>query len=196
MTERERGRVGHRSILVVVATLGLAAMVGFAGCTGAPGPNASSTSPTIGAPTAGATPAGPTEPAASAATATVIVAAMGTSTGEVPDFCQAASTTYNDYPNRYSFSITVTAPDGADATDQYAPALLGKVAHLTLEGPPDAGSYDAPIVHGPGGAGLGLIFTGMHCEPDGFSTLGSFSIDGLPLTIQPNGTRLGTLPVQ
>jgi hypothetical protein len=130
---------------------------------------------------------------ASGRTASVLVSKMATSVGVIPDFCDGPGAT--DYPNRYTFTLTISLPGDGDATEQYAAALLGKMAHLTLNGPPDGGTLEAPIVHGPGGAGLSLIFSGGYCQPDGFSTLAALTIDGVPLTQQADGSWLGILAV-
>jgi hypothetical protein len=119
---------------------------------------------------------------------------MATSVAVIPDLCDGPGAT-PDKPNRYTFTVMTTLPGTGDTTDRYAPALLGKVAHVVLNGPPDAGSYDAPIVHGPNGAGLSIIVSGGFCQPDGFSTLASLTIDGVPLNQQPDGTWSGTIPV-
>ena len=170
----------------IAAAAGLAATLVLAAC------SAASPSTAPAAPTAAVTFAA-SQPAASAQTATVVVGKMTTSVGVIPDFCDGPSAT--DYPNRYTFTLTISLPGDGDATDQYASALLGKMAHLSLNGPPDAGTLDAPIVHGPGGAGLSLIFPGGYCQPDGFSTLATLVIDGVPLTQQPDGTWSGTISV-
>lgn len=182
----------HRAALAITAAAGLVAALVVAGCSG-PSPSAGPTaSPAV--PTAPMSPAGASQTAPSAVVATVVVSTMATSVAVIPDFCEGPGAT-PDKPNRYTFSVTVTLSGTADATERYAPALLGKVAHLTLNGPPDAGSYDAPIVHGPGGAGLSIIVSGGFCQPDGFSTLATLAIDGLPLTQLPDGTWSGTLSV-
>jgi hypothetical protein len=181
----------HRTVPAKAAAAGIAAILAIAGCSGLP-PAASPTATTT-QPAAAAT-IGPSGPAASTVVATVVVSTMTTSVAVIPDLCEGPGAT-PDKPNRYTFTIRVSSPGAVDATERYAPALLGKVAHLTLNGPPDAGSYDAPIVHGPGGAGLSIIASGGFCQPDGFSTLASLTIDGVPLTQQPDGTWLGSISV-
>jgi hypothetical protein len=130
--------------MAVVACL--AATLTVASCSGATPSTAPVGSPAL--PTAASTPAA-RQSAASTRTANVVVSKMATSVGVIPDFCNGPGAT--DYPNRYTFTLTISLPGGGDATDQKASALLGKTAHLTLNGPPDAGTLDAPIVHGPGG---------------------------------------------
>jgi hypothetical protein len=42
---------------------------------------------------------------------------------------------------------------------------------------------------------LSLIFSGGYCQPDGFSALAALTLDGIPLTQQPDGSWLGTISV-
>jgi len=179
-TSRRPNRWSVEGLLVV------GILVTAAGCSSAP-----SAVPTA-APTASTAPAS-AGPAGTAAVLTVAVSKMATSVAVIPDFCSGPAAT--DYPNRYTFTLTLADAAGADVTAADASVLLGKMAHLTLTGPPEAGTYDAPIATGPGGAGLTLIFPGGYCKPDGFSTFETLTIDGLPLAAQPDGTWRGTISV-
>jgi len=46
------------------------------------------------------------------------------------------------------------------------------------------------------GGDLTLIFDGLECMPDGYSTLGSLTVEGLSLEVQASGLRTGPLPAQ
>jgi hypothetical protein len=170
----------------VVLGLSIAAIV--AACTAAPS-SAPIVVPTVSAAPSSAAPAG------SPASLTVVVSTMATATAVIPDICEAGGPAATDYPSRYSFTVSITDATGADVTNVDASALLGKMGHLTLSGPPEAGTYDAPIAHGSGGGGLNLIFLGGYCKTGGFSTFETLTIDGVPLTAQPDGTWRGTLTV-
>lgn len=187
----------------IVAALGLGAFI-FLGNKG-PAPVATAV-PSVGGTigpveTPAGTVAGPVvTPAATAGPATaapgapvVIFTDMSESDRPELDDCQGASGTYKDVRNRYSFTITVAELGNAQATQKYADRLLGRPAVLTLVGPPDEGAYTATIEQGFGG-NLTLIFDGKPCQPDGYSTLGSLTVEGLALEVQSSGLRMGPLP--
>jgi hypothetical protein len=126
--------------------------------------------PGEGSPSAAATPA--------AGAAMVIITGMIDSDSPTLDQCGAGQ---NDH-NVYSFALLVAYPGTASPPASVLPSLVGRPAHLTLAGAPDAGTYNATVQVFAGH--MQIRVDGRKCpQTTARSTLGSLTIDGL--TLQP-----------
>jgi len=123
-----------------------------------------------------------TPPTQVASSRNLYVFRMSASQSPVTDQC--FGTLYYHYI--YSFLVQTIDTSASSPDPKIVASLIGRTAHLTLVGPPDAGTYTSSVQPH---AGLTQIrFDGAKCPKGNPSTFGSLTIDGLTLAPQPAGS--------
>jgi hypothetical protein len=112
----------------------------------------------------------------------LLVSAMFSSDSLQNDTCGASRRPHNVY----AFFIDVAVPGQLSPPPSLMQSLLGRPAHVTLAGPPDAGSHDSQIAETLGR--VQIRFDGAPCPPNNVrSTFVDLRIDGFTLQPLPSG---------